>query len=104
MPDVAHSQKEFNTGMVVVVEHGKTPSKELLEKTNDIRLRWMDFWETTTGHRSVMATKTAVTRIRQNSKYTPAEASTPNDFSMLAKYRPVDRKRTMFEFTLYSFL
>ena len=34
---------------------------------------------------------------RQNSKYTPAEGSTPNDFSMLTKYRPVDRKRVMFE-------
>ena len=29
MPDVDHSQKQFNTGMVVVVEHGKTPSREL---------------------------------------------------------------------------
>jgi len=32
LPDVAHSQRHFNTGMVVVVEHGKTPSKELLER------------------------------------------------------------------------
>jgi hypothetical protein len=56
LPDVNHSQKDFNTGMVVVVEHGKTPSKELLERTNGIRLRWMDYWETTTGHRSSMTT------------------------------------------------
>ncbi len=56
LPDVDHSQKKFNTGMVVVVEHGKTPSKELLEKTEGIRLRWMDYWETTTGHRSSMTT------------------------------------------------
>ena len=55
-PDLDHSQRDFNTGMVVVVEHGKTPSKELLEKTNGIRLRWMDYWETTTGHRSRMTT------------------------------------------------
>jgi hypothetical protein len=54
LPDVAHSQRHFNTGMVVVVEHGKTPSKELLERTEGIRLRWMDYWETTTGHRSTM--------------------------------------------------
>jgi hypothetical protein len=54
LPDVDHSQKNFNTGMVVVVEHGKTPSRELLEKTNGIRLRWMDYWTTTTGHRSTM--------------------------------------------------
>jgi hypothetical protein len=56
LPDVDHAQKKFNTGMVVVVEHGKTPSKELIERTNGIRLRWMDYWETTTGHRSSMTT------------------------------------------------
>jgi len=56
LPDVDHSQKNFNTGMVMVVEHGKTPSKELIERTNGIRLRWMDYWETTTGHRSTMTT------------------------------------------------
>ena len=56
LPDVAHSQRQFNTGMVVVLEHGKTPSKELLERTEGIRLRWMDYWETTTGHRSTMTT------------------------------------------------
>ena len=54
LPDVDHAQKNFNTGMVVVVEHGKTPSKELIDRTNGIRLRWMDYWETTTGHRSSM--------------------------------------------------
>ena len=53
-PDVDHAQKKFNTGMVMVVEHGKTPSKELIERTSGIRLRWMDYWETTTGHRSTM--------------------------------------------------
>ncbi len=56
LPDVDHAQKKFNTGIVVVVEHGKTPSKELLERANGIRLRWMDYWETTTGHRSSMTT------------------------------------------------
>jgi len=56
VPDVQHSQKNFNTGMIVVVEHGKTPTKELLERTEGIRLRWMDYWETTTGHRSTMTT------------------------------------------------
>lgn len=54
LPDVEHAQKNFNTGMVVVVEHGKTPSKELIDRTSGIRLRWMDYWETTTGHRSTM--------------------------------------------------
>jgi hypothetical protein len=54
LPDVDHAQKQFNTGMVVVVEHGRTPSKELIERTDGIRLRWTDYWETTTGHRSSM--------------------------------------------------
>ena len=56
LPDVDHAQKNFNTGMVVVVEHGKTPSPELIERTNGIRERWMDYWTTTTGHRSTMTT------------------------------------------------
>jgi hypothetical protein len=56
LPDVDHAQKKFNTGMVMVVEHGKTPSRELIERTNGIRERWMDYWATTTGHRSSMTT------------------------------------------------
>jgi hypothetical protein len=55
-PTVDHAQKDFNTGMVVVVEHGKTPSPELIDRTNGIRDRWMDYWTTTTGHRSTMTT------------------------------------------------
>ncbi len=54
LPTVDQSQKNFNTGMVVVVEHGQTPSKELIDRTNAIRERWMDYWSTTTGHRSTM--------------------------------------------------
>jgi len=54
LPDVDHSQKRFNTGMVVIVEHGAKPSKELTERTNAIRERWIDYWDTTTGHRSSM--------------------------------------------------
>ena len=57
LPDVDHSQRQFNTGMVVIVEHGKTPGKELLERTNAIKERWIDYWETTTGHRSSMTAK-----------------------------------------------
>jgi hypothetical protein len=56
LPDVDHSQKQFNTGMVVVVEHGKKPSKELIDRTNAIKERWVDYWTTTTGHRSTMTT------------------------------------------------
>lgn len=54
LPDVDHAQKDFNTGMVMVVEHGKTPSPELIERTSGIRERWMDYWTTVTGHRSTM--------------------------------------------------
>jgi hypothetical protein len=53
-PDVDHAQKNFNTGFVMVVQHGETPSKELIERTNGIRTAWMDYWATTTGHRSTM--------------------------------------------------
>jgi hypothetical protein len=54
LPDVDHAQKNFNTGMVIVVEHGKTPSRELIERTTGIRERWIDYWSTVTGHRSTM--------------------------------------------------
>jgi hypothetical protein len=56
LPDVKNSQKEFNTGMVVVVEHGQKPSPELIERTNGIREQWMKYWEITAGHRSAMTT------------------------------------------------
>jgi hypothetical protein len=51
---VEHSQKAFNTGLVLVIEPGKTPSRELIERVNGIRLRWIDYWTTTTGHRATM--------------------------------------------------
>jgi hypothetical protein len=54
LPTVDKSQRNFNTGMVVVVEHGNMPSRELLERAEAIRERWIDFWSTTTGHRSTM--------------------------------------------------
>jgi hypothetical protein len=42
--------------VVLVVEHGKQPSAELIEKVDGIRKEWMDYWATTTGHRSRMTT------------------------------------------------
>jgi hypothetical protein len=54
LPDVEHSQRKFNTGIVVVVEHGKTPSPELIQRANDIRQQWSKYWDTTTGHLSSM--------------------------------------------------
>ena len=55
-PDVDHAQKHFNTGMVIVLRHGDQPSPQLLKDVNGIRLRWMDYWTTVTGHRATMTT------------------------------------------------
>jgi hypothetical protein len=54
LPDVDHSQRKFNTGIVVMVEHGESPSREFIERANGIRRQWIDYWETTTGHRASM--------------------------------------------------
>ena len=54
LPDVEPSQKQFNTGIVVIVEQGARPSRELIDRANGIRERWIDYWATTTGHRSSM--------------------------------------------------
>jgi hypothetical protein len=57
LPDFAHAQKNFNTGIVAVVLHGATPSRELVDRTNGIRDAWIEFWSTTTGRRSVMTAR-----------------------------------------------
>ena len=54
LPDVDHSQRKFSTGIVVMVEHRQSPSPELIERANGIRRQWIDYWETTTGHRASM--------------------------------------------------
>jgi hypothetical protein len=54
LPDVDHSQRKFNTGIVILVEHGQSPSHELIERANGIQLHWNEYWETTTGHRASM--------------------------------------------------
>lgn len=54
LPDVEHSQRKFNTGMVMVVEHGAKPSKELLERTAGIREKWIEYFSITTGRRASM--------------------------------------------------
>jgi hypothetical protein len=56
LPDVDHSQRKFNTGVVVVVEHGQTPSQNLVERADGIRQQWIHYWETTTGRRASMTT------------------------------------------------
>jgi hypothetical protein len=53
-PDVDHSQRKFNTGIVVVVEHGHRPSREIVERANGIRRQWIDYWAKTTGNRASM--------------------------------------------------
>jgi hypothetical protein len=55
-PDVDHSQRKFNTGIVAVVEHGQKPSRELIERANGIRRQWIEYWATATGHRALMTT------------------------------------------------
>ena len=54
LPDVHYSQRKFNTGIVVIFEHGQSPSHELIERADGIRRRWVEYWETTTGHRASM--------------------------------------------------
>jgi hypothetical protein len=54
LPAVADSQKKFNTGMVILVPHDGAASHEAIERVNGIRERWIDYWSTTTGHRSTM--------------------------------------------------
>jgi hypothetical protein len=56
LPDVDHSQRKFNTGIVLVVDHGHQPSRDLIERADSIGKRWIDYWETTTGHRASMTT------------------------------------------------
>jgi hypothetical protein len=53
-PGVDRSQKQFNTGMVMVVEHGKKPSRELIERADGVRKAWIDYFGTITGHRASM--------------------------------------------------
>lgn len=55
-PDVDHSQRNFNTGIVLVVEHGQTPSDNLIERADAIRQQWIRYWDRVTGHRASMTT------------------------------------------------
>ena len=54
LPGVDKSQREFNTGTVIVVQHGEKPSHELVERAEGIRKEWMDYFSITTGHRASM--------------------------------------------------
>lgn len=54
LPDVDRAQKVFNTGIVLMVEYGKTPSQPLIDRAAGIRAAWIDYFATTTGHRASM--------------------------------------------------
>jgi hypothetical protein len=56
LPEVGRSQRKFNTGIVVMVEHGRRPSARLLKQAEGIRRQWIDYWGTVTGHRASMTT------------------------------------------------
>jgi hypothetical protein len=54
LPGIHHSQREFNTGIIIIVIHGQKPSQELIERASGIRRQWVQFWETVTEHRASM--------------------------------------------------
>jgi hypothetical protein len=54
LPAVDKSQRHFNTGMVMVVQHGAQPSPELIERTEAIRKLWIEYFSMTTGRRASM--------------------------------------------------
>ncbi|MFZ0639154.1 MAG: hypothetical protein WA020_10725 [Candidatus Acidiferrales bacterium] len=54
MPDVDHSQRHFNTGMVIVVQQGLKPSALLIKETDGIREQWMKYFSIATGRRASM--------------------------------------------------
>lgn len=54
LPATDKSQREFNTGIVIVVQHGEKPSPELIERAEAIRKQWIDYFSITTGHRASM--------------------------------------------------
>lgn len=51
-PDVNHSQRQFNTGMVMIVQHGMKPSQRMITETNGIREQWMKYFSIATGRRA----------------------------------------------------
>jgi hypothetical protein len=54
LPAVDKSQRQFNTGMVILVQHGAKPSSELIERTEAVRKLWIEYFSMTTGHRASM--------------------------------------------------
>jgi hypothetical protein len=54
LPAVDKSQRQFNSGMVILVQHGAKPSRELIERTEAVRKLWIEYFSITTGHRASM--------------------------------------------------
>jgi len=52
LPALDKSQRQFNSGMVIMVEHGAKSSRELLERTEAVRKLWIEYFSITTGHRA----------------------------------------------------
>jgi len=57
MPDVDHSQRRFNTGIVVMIEHGRRPNPKLLKEADGIRRQLIGYWRIVTGGRATMTTE-----------------------------------------------
>lgn len=56
-PSFENSQKQFNTGVVVITEPGKKPTPELLTAARAIAQKYIEYWAKTTGGRSTMTVK-----------------------------------------------
>lgn len=54
VPDFDHTQKTFNTAIVVMTMPGKPPTTELLSAAKNIGEHWIVYWSKVTGGRSVM--------------------------------------------------
>ena len=54
LPDMDYSERKFNTGIVVIFEHGQSRSHELIERANGIRRQWVQYLEAATGRRAFM--------------------------------------------------
>lgn len=53
-PDVDHSQRKFNTGMVLIEQDGVKPSPLLIKEVTGIREQWMKYFSIATGRRASM--------------------------------------------------
>jgi hypothetical protein len=56
VPSFADAPREFTTAFVAVVLPGRTPSPELLERTDAIRRQWITYWNKVTGGIATMST------------------------------------------------